>query len=165
MNTSLKIVVLAALSCLVAGTATTHAADRKDRNALAKAAMTASFRPSGQAGMDRLDQDDTQAACSRYAPGEPPEKLVARILAVTHATLDQETAIRAAWRAHEDGRRELLAKAPPASIGDPVLDPRELAELDAAFDELLAATLRHEQLARLALEMPPPEPEPDPPAP
>jgi hypothetical protein len=109
----------------------------------------------------------------RYSDGLPSKDPAAddaspvleRILQVTRPDADQEPAIRAAWRAHEDGRRELLARARPPSIGEPVLDHAGVVELDRAFDELLAAILRHEQLARLALEMPPPELEPELPAP
>ena len=109
----------------------------------------------------------------RYSDGMPAKNagdddaspILERILQVTKPTGEQEASIRAAWRAHEDSRRVLVAKARPPSIGEPILDRDELAEVDRAFEELLAATLRHEQLARLALEMPPPEPEPEPPPP
>jgi sulfur-oxidizing protein SoxX len=43
------------------------------------AMMKASFRPKGQAGMDRLDQDDTQRLCSQYAEGKLPESVVKKI--------------------------------------------------------------------------------------
>ncbi len=47
-------------------------ADPQDRNAEAAQVMQASFQPKGQAGMDRLKQDQTQAVCSLYAPDSPP---------------------------------------------------------------------------------------------
>ena len=51
-----------------------------DRNAQAFAVMQASFVAKGQAGMDRLVQDKTQAACSLYAPEMPPDELVTALL-------------------------------------------------------------------------------------
>ena len=55
-------------------------ARKDDRNAQAFAVMQASFVAKGQAGMDRLVQDKTQAACSLYAPGMPPDALAATLL-------------------------------------------------------------------------------------
>lgn len=54
----------------------------KDRNAMAYQAMLKSFQPKGQAGMDRLKQDRTQAACSRYAPENPPPKLTQALMQI-----------------------------------------------------------------------------------
>ena len=51
-----------------------------DRNAQALAVMQASFVAKGQAGMDRLIQDKTQAACSLYAPGLPPAEIANKLL-------------------------------------------------------------------------------------
>ena len=108
----------------------------------------------------------------RYSEGMPAQAAaddedaptILRLLQVTKASLDQETTIRAAWRVHENGRRVLVAAAPPPSIGDPWLDPAKLAELDHAFDDAVRDALDNNQLARLALEMPPerepPTPEP-----
>jgi L-cysteine S-thiosulfotransferase len=58
-----------------------------DRNAEALAAMKTSFKAHGQAGMDRLEQDETQALCSRYAPAAPPQEDSARLLAANQAQI------------------------------------------------------------------------------
>lgn len=50
-----------------------------DRNAEALKVMQASFKPHGQAGMDRLKQDPTQAACSKYAPDAPPADVTKKL--------------------------------------------------------------------------------------
>lgn len=76
---------LAAALLMCGALATAHGAE--DRNALAKAVMQASFVADGQAGLDRLDQDETQAACSRYAPADPPAATVARIVKLNQATV------------------------------------------------------------------------------
>ena len=41
------------------------------------AMLQASFKATGQAGLDRLNQDETQRACSELAPGKAPAKEVA----------------------------------------------------------------------------------------
>ncbi len=43
------------------------------------AIMKASFKPKGQAGLDRLDQDETQRLCSQYAEGKLPDSIVKKI--------------------------------------------------------------------------------------
>ena len=43
----------------------------------ATAMLQASFKATGQAGLDRLNQDETQRACSELAPGKAPAKEVA----------------------------------------------------------------------------------------
>ncbi len=55
------------------------AATAADRNAIARKAMAQSFVAAGQAGLDRLQQDATQAQCSVAAPAAPADKAAARI--------------------------------------------------------------------------------------
>lgn len=43
------------------------------------AMMKASFKPKGQAGMDRLDQDEVQRICSEYAEKKLPDSLAKKI--------------------------------------------------------------------------------------
>ena len=45
--------------------------------AQAAAMLQASFKATGQAGLDRLNQDETQRVCSELAPGKAPAKEVA----------------------------------------------------------------------------------------
>jgi sulfur-oxidizing protein SoxX len=48
-------------------------------SAKAAATLKTSFREQGQAKLDRLDQDDTQKACSLYAGKAPPPDVAERI--------------------------------------------------------------------------------------
>src|SRR3989442_8157205 len=48
-------------------------------SAKAAAMMKASFKPRGQATLDRLDQDQTQKACSAYATRVPPKDVAEMI--------------------------------------------------------------------------------------
>ncbi len=78
MRTLMQLLLLTAIVPLAA-VATDHA-PAGDRNAEAAAVMRGSFTPKGQAGMDRLHQDKTQAACSLYAPDAPPADVTAKLL-------------------------------------------------------------------------------------
>jgi sulfur-oxidizing protein SoxX len=59
------------------GCATTQ--NDAETSARAAAVLKASFKASGQAGLDRLDQDDTQKACTQYAGKAPPTEVAQRI--------------------------------------------------------------------------------------
>lgn len=85
MHSSLRFMILLA-SIPVVSSAADHV-HLQDRNAQAKAVMEASFKAHGQAGMDRLDQDPTQAICSKYAPGAPPAAEASRLTAANQGTV------------------------------------------------------------------------------
>ena len=55
--------------------------------AKATAVMKASFKEAGQAKLDRLDQDETQRVCSRYAGKEIPKDVAAVIEQQNLATI------------------------------------------------------------------------------
>jgi sulfur-oxidizing protein SoxX len=61
----------------VAGLASAQGA--ADVAARAAAMMKSSFNAKGQAGLDRLDQDPTQRACSQYAGKAPPKDVADRV--------------------------------------------------------------------------------------
>lgn len=82
MKLSIRMLILLVALPLVAVAADQGA----DRNAEALKVMQDSFKARGQAGMDRLVQDETQAACSKYAPGAPPAE-VAKKLAEANAKM------------------------------------------------------------------------------
>jgi sulfur-oxidizing protein SoxX len=50
-----------------------------ETQAAATAMLKASFKPRGQAGLDRLDQDEMQKLCSEYAGKTLPKDVAARI--------------------------------------------------------------------------------------
>jgi L-cysteine S-thiosulfotransferase len=70
------VVALAVLGTIAAGCASMEEQNR----AKALAMMKSSFKESGQAKLDRLDQDDMQKACSEYPGGNNmPKELVAKL--------------------------------------------------------------------------------------
>ena len=68
----LHILVAAALSGAALSGCATRVSDAEADRA-ASAMMKTSFKAQGQAGLDRLDQDEVQALCSRHPNGLPKE--------------------------------------------------------------------------------------------
>ncbi len=67
----------AAAAALLLGCATVPS--DAELRAKAAAVLRVSFNARGQAGLDRLEQDETQRACSEYAPKPPPAEVASRI--------------------------------------------------------------------------------------
>jgi len=74
------VLVPLAAAALVAGCATVMSDAEVSQKALA--VMKSSFRENGQARLDRLDQDEVQAACSKYQSAAKMPKEVAQQLEV-----------------------------------------------------------------------------------
>ena len=72
-----RIAVTSAVLSAIVGCATTPS-DEAVR-AQATEVMKASFKPRGQANLDRLDQDETQRVCSAYAGHALPGDVAKRI--------------------------------------------------------------------------------------
>jgi sulfur-oxidizing protein SoxX len=72
-------IVAVAGAALVLGCATSGAPADAETSARAAAMLKASFVARGQAGLDRLDQDETQKLCTQYA-GKPLPKNVAETI-------------------------------------------------------------------------------------
>jgi sulfur-oxidizing protein SoxX len=80
MNTTTKIAAAVAAVLALAACAALQPGP-SDAEARAKAAemMKTSFKERGQAKLDRLNQDETQALCSQYANKELPKDVAAKI--------------------------------------------------------------------------------------
>jgi sulfur-oxidizing protein SoxX len=72
-----KLIALPVAAAVVAGCASM--ASSPDYDALTAQMMTGSFRDEGIAKVDRLQQDEANAACSKAETGAPPEKVVEAI--------------------------------------------------------------------------------------
>ncbi len=81
------VIVLAAVPVFTTAAVHAQKSAPPDRNAQALTVMKASFQAKGQAGMDRLDQDKTQALCSLHAPGAPPAAAAAKVVAANEASV------------------------------------------------------------------------------
>jgi sulfur-oxidizing protein SoxX len=85
MHSLIRLVILFAAVPVVSGAAL-HA-QQADRNAQALAVLKASFQAKGQAGMGRLNQDETQAQCSLHAPAAPPAGPTSKVVAANLASI------------------------------------------------------------------------------
>src|SRR6202043_1696656 len=72
-------------AAILVGCATAPSDERISADA--SAMIKASFKARGQAGLDRLDQDDTQRLCSQAAGKTPPKDIAERIEKQNLATI------------------------------------------------------------------------------
>lgn len=79
-------VALAVGAAAVAGCAAVAMSDT-EAEAKALAMMKTSFKPNGQAKLDRLEQDETQRLCSLHAEKAPPKDVAERIEKLNLATI------------------------------------------------------------------------------
>jgi sulfur-oxidizing protein SoxX len=85
--------------------------------------MKASFKPRGQAGLDRLDQDETQRVCSTYGVKAPPAEVARKIEAENLATIKYPADGKLAgdWKSGErvaqEGRGKQFSDDPKGPIG------------------------------------------------
>ena len=107
-------------------------------NAKAAQVMKASFKPAGQATLDRLDQDETQRVCSQYAGKPVPKDVAARIEQQNLATVRYPADGRLVgdWKNGEkiaqEGRGKQFSDDPKGPVGANCyachqLDPQELS--------------------------------------
>jgi sulfur-oxidizing protein SoxX len=78
MKTIISVVTLAAGTAMLLSGCASPPSDA-EINARATAMLKASFAARGQAGLDRLDQDETQKACTTYAGKVPGKDVTDRI--------------------------------------------------------------------------------------
>lgn len=80
MNTTTKIAAAVAAALALAACASMQSGPTDaEARAKATAMMKTSFKERGQAKLDRLNQDETQALCSQYAGKELPKDVAAKI--------------------------------------------------------------------------------------
>jgi len=88
MNKAIVAWVAAVAGALLAlGCATRTAPSDAETSAKAAAMLKASFVARGQAGLDRLDQDETQKVCTEYAGKPLPKDIAQKIEALNLASI------------------------------------------------------------------------------
>ena len=92
-------------------------------SARAAAVLKASFKARGQAGLDRLDQDETQRLCSALAGKAPSKDVASKIEAANLATIKYPADGRLAgdWKSGEriaqEGRGKQFSDDPAGPVG------------------------------------------------
>ena len=128
---------VALLAIIGTGCATTAGDDQF--TAKAAASLKGSFKPAGQAGLDRLEQDDTQRACSAAA-GEPLAKEAAsKIEQENLATLryPADGKFLGDWRNGEkiaqEGRGKQFSDDPNGPVGANCYACHQLSKTELSF--------------------------------
>jgi L-cysteine S-thiosulfotransferase len=110
-----------------------------DLDAKAAQVLKASFRAAGQAGLDRLEQDDTQRTCSAYAGKPPPKDVASRIEAQNLATIKYpaDGKLVGDWKNGEkiaqEGRGKQFSDDPTGPVGANCYACHQLAPQELAY--------------------------------
>ena len=96
----IKYLLIPAAVLLVAGCATSLSEDDAQQRAVSM--MKSSFKAQGQASLARLDQDEVQAICSKYHPGDAiPKEVADRIEKSQLAAISFPAKLMGDWRGGE----------------------------------------------------------------
>jgi sulfur-oxidizing protein SoxX len=108
-------------------------------SARTSAALKASFKPAGQAGLDRLDQDDTQRACSAAAGKAPARDLASKIEAANLSTIryPADGKLLGDWKNGEkiaqEGRGKQFSDDPKGPVGANCYACHQLSKSELSF--------------------------------
>jgi sulfur-oxidizing protein SoxX len=112
-----------------------------DGEVTAKAAtvLKASFKPAGQAGLDRLEQDETQRACSGAAGKAPSKDVAAKIEQANLATIryPADGKLIGDWKNGEkiaqEGRGKQFSDDPKGPVGANCYACHQLSKAELSF--------------------------------
>jgi L-cysteine S-thiosulfotransferase len=123
----------------IAGGGCATAVDDGEVTAKAAAVLKTSFKPAGQAGLDRLEQDDTQRTCSVAAGKAPPKDVAAKIEEANLATIryPADGKLLGDWRTGEriaqEGRGKQFSDDPKGPVGANCYACHQLSKAELSF--------------------------------
>jgi L-cysteine S-thiosulfotransferase len=124
--------VLAVVGCATAPS-------KEETAAKAAAMLKASFKASGQAGLDRLDQDETQRACSALDGKAPPKDVAEKIEKLNLATIKfpADGNLLGDWKSGEkiaqEGRGKQFSDDPAGPVGANCYACHQLAPQELSY--------------------------------
>jgi sulfur-oxidizing protein SoxX len=145
------------VAAILVGCATVPSDDRLW--AEANAMLKASFKPKGQAGLDRLDQDDTQKLCSELAGRTPPQELASRIEKQNLATIKfpVDGKLLGDWKNGEkiaqEGRGKQYSDSPTGPVGGNCYACHQLAPQEVAYGTIGPSLYRFGKVRGYDLDM------------
>jgi sulfur-oxidizing protein SoxX len=152
-----KMMLSAALfAAILVGCATAPSDERI--SAEASAMIKASFKARGQAGLDRLDQDDTQRLCSQAAGKTPPKDVTERIEKQNLATIryPADGKLIGDWKNGEkiaqDGRGKQYSDDPKGPVGGNCYACHQLAQQELAYGTIGPSLYRFGKLRGYGVE-------------
>ena len=146
----------ALFAAILVGCATAPSDDRIA--AEASAMIKASFKARGQAGLDRLDQDDTQRLCSQAAGRTPPKDVAERIEKQNLATIKYpaDGKLIGDWKNGEkiaqDGRGKQYSDDPAGPVGGNCYACHQLAPQELAYGTIGPSLYRFGKLRGYGIE-------------
>ena len=146
----------ALFGAILLGCATAPSDDRI--SAEASAMIKASFKARGQAGLDRLDQDDTQRLCSQAAGKTPPKDVADRIEKQNFATIKYpaDGKLIGDWKNGEkiaqDGRGKQYSDDPAGPVGGNCYACHQLAPQELAYGTIGPSLYRFGKLRGYGVE-------------
>ena len=124
----------------------------------ASAMIKNSFKARGQAGLDRLDQDDTQRLCSQAAGKTPPRDVAERIEKQNLATIKYpaDGKLLGDWKNGEkiaqDGRGKQYSDDPKGPVGGNCYACHQLAPQELAYGTIGPSLYRFGKLRGYTVE-------------
>jgi L-cysteine S-thiosulfotransferase len=129
---ALTLAVVAVVGC-------TTAPSNEQTAAEVSAIMKTSFKANGQAGLDRLDQDETQRTCSALANKTPPKDVAERIEKANLATIKYpaDGKLLGDWKNGEkiaqEGRGKQFSDDPAGPVGGNCYACHQVAPQELAY--------------------------------
>jgi len=152
-----RILLFSALfAAVLVGCATAPSDERISADA--SAMIKNSFKARGQAGLDRLDQDDTQRLCSQAAGKTPPKDVAERIEKQNLATIKYpaDGKLLGDWKNGEkiaqDGRGKQYSDDPKGPVGGNCYACHQLAPQELAYGTIGPSLYRFGKLRGYTVE-------------
>lgn len=147
----------ALFAAILLGCATAPSDDQV--SAEASAMLKASFKAKGQAGLDRLDQDDTQRLCSQMAGRTPSKEVADRIEKQNLATIKYpaDGNLIGDWKNGEkiaqEGRGKQYSDDPAGPVGGNCYACHQLAPQEVAYGTIGPSLYRFGKVRGFGVEM------------
>ncbi len=147
----------ALFAAILLGCATAPSDDQV--SAEASAMLKASFKAKGQAGLDRLDQDDTQRLCSQIAGRTPSKEVADRIEKQNLATIKYpaDGKLIGDWKNGEkiaqEGRGKQYSDDPAGPVGGNCYACHQLAPQEVAYGTIGPSLYRFGKVRGFGIEM------------
>jgi L-cysteine S-thiosulfotransferase len=152
-----RILLFSALfAAILVGCATTPSDERISADA--SAMIKTSFKARGQAGLDRVDQDDTQRLCSQAAGKTPPKDVAERIERQNLATIKYpaDGKLLGDWKNGEkiaqEGRGKQYSDDPKGPVGGNCYACHQLAPQELAYGTIGPSLYRFGKLRGYTVE-------------
>lgn len=138
MKTSYLTLLLAGAGAAILAACATAPSDA-ETSAKAAQVLKASFKARGQAGMDRLDQDETQKVCTAYGVKAPPKDVAERLEKLNLASIKwpADGKYEGNWRNGEriaqEGRGKQWSDDPAGPVGGNCYACHQLSPQELSF--------------------------------